>query len=261
VNPRPCDTELELFYRQYLRPEVSDLWKTATEKLFHTDAERIETYRTGGNLLDIGCGFGFFLDLMKERGWKVSGCDLSDVAVRHAHEKLGLVDVKWGHFQHTGFPESHFDVITLWYVLHHMSDPRKVLEKAHASLKKNGIIAIRLPNMELFRFLWFLKKFDCKALRTLIRAVRKETADPQVPYNILDPPVHLYAFSPKVITQFLEQTGFSVIRTYNDGMVSRGNIVNRAVDGAITRMAELIRRITHSRVDLSISFSIYAKKV
>ena len=261
VNPRPSDRELLMFYEQYLRPQVSDLGKIATDKLFRTDAKRIEGYCRRGRILDIGCGYGFFLHLMKTRGWEVHGSDLSRVGVRHAREKLGLTHVKWGQFQDQRFRDEHFDAVTLWYVLHHVSDPKKVLEKARGALKKQGIIAIRLPNIGLFEVLWYLKKFDCGALRTLLRTLRKQTADPRAPYNVLDPPVHLYAFSPRVLQQLLERAGFSVIGTYNDGMVSRGNILNRVVDGTITRAAEWIKHMTRARVDLSISFSMYARKV
>ena len=261
VNPHPSDGELEKFYGQYYRPETSGLWKAATEPLFQTDAKRLEGFRAGGQLLDVGCGFGFFLRLMKDRGWEVSGCDLSRVAARHAREQLGLSHVVQGHFHELDVPDRCFDAITLWYVLHHMSDPRKVLEKAHRALKEQGVIAVRVPNMALFEILWRLKKFDCGPLRTLLKTLRSQTADPRAPYNVLDPPVHLFAFRPGVLRYFLEKTGFSVIGTFNDGMVSRGNAVNRIVDGGITRAADWIKLITRERVDLSISFSVYARKV
>lgn len=87
------------------------------------------------------------------------------------------------------------------------------------------------------------------------------TADCGVPYNVLDPPVHLFAFTPQVLSRFLKETGFSIIRVFNDGMVSRGDIINRLVDGGITRSADIIKLLSRGRVDLSISFSIYARKV
>lgn len=261
VNPRPSDRELEKFYQQYFPPGVSVRWKKATYDLFHTDIKRIEGYRPRGRILDIGCGFGFFLHLMQERGWEVHGCDLSLVATKHAIEQLGLTRIKCGLFQKHHYPTDYFDVICAWYALHHVSNPKQVLEKAHASLKSGGIIALRVPNLNLFKCLWWLKKLDCHGLRMLLRTIRKETADARVPYNVLDPPVHLYAFTPKVLAGFLEDVGFLVIKIYNDGMVERGNVVNRVVDGAITHLAEIIKLISKNKVDLSISFSIYAKKV
>ena len=220
----------------------------------------IPNFRPSGRILDIGCGFGFFLHLMQERGWEVHGCDLSQVAAEHATEQLGLTRIRCGHFQKHHYPADYFDVISAWYVLHHVSNPRQVLKKAHASLKSGGIIALRVPNLNLFRYLWWLKKLDCHGLRMLLRSIRKETADARVPYNVLDPPVHLYAFTPKVLARFLEDVGFLVIKIYNDGMVNRGNVINRVVDGTITGLAEMIKLISKNKVDLSISFSIYARK-
>ncbi|QTA84488.1 SAM-dependent methyltransferase [Desulfonema magnum] len=261
VNPRPTDDEIKKFYQQYLHPATSSRWKEVTVSLFHTDIKRIERYQPEGRILDIGCGFGFFLSLMQKRGWEVYGCDLSEAGVKYATEYLKLTGIKYGPFQKHIYPPNYFDVISAWYVLHHAADPRQVLRNAHASLKKGGIIAIRVPNHNLFKWLWWLKKFDCHALRSLLRTIRKETADPRVPYNVLDPPVHLYAFTPEILASFLEDTGFSIVRIYNDGMVNRGNFFNRIIDGTITHAADIIKQISKDKTDISISFSIYAKKV
>jgi 2-polyprenyl-3-methyl-5-hydroxy-6-metoxy-1,4-benzoquinol methylase len=45
-----------------------------------------------GALLDVGCGYGFFLLKARENGWKVFGTELSDVAVEYMREKQGLPD-------------------------------------------------------------------------------------------------------------------------------------------------------------------------
>lgn len=228
--------------------------------LFKMDANRIEIYSSKGTLLDIGCAYGFFMDLMRFRGWNVYGNDLSEVAIQYASGKLGLKNISHGQFQNQHYPKDFFDVITTWYVLHHTSDPRAVLQKAFDSLKKNGIIAIRVPNHNLFKLVWWLKKFDNPILRMMLRSIRKETADSTVPYNILDPPVHLYAFSPQVLSSFLEDIGFSILGVFNDGMVNRGNYMNQIIDRGITIFADIIRCSSKNKIDLSISFSIYAEK-
>lgn len=260
VNPRPTDEEIKKFYQQYLRPEVSSRWKKVTSGLFQTDMKRIERYQPKGKILDVGCGFGFFLHLMQENGWEAHGCDLSEVGVKYATGHLGLTRIKYGPFQKHVYPSDYFDVISAWYVLHHAADPGQVLKNAYNSLRKNGILAVRVPNHNLFIRLWHLKKYDCPALRTLLRMIRKETADSCDPYKVLDPPVHLYAFTPDILVRFLEEAGFSIIRIYNDGMVSRGNFINRIIDGTITRAADIIKQISKDKIDLSISFSIYARK-
>ena len=138
VNPQPTDQELNAFYQQYLVQEVSDDWAAATTPLFMTDMHRIKKYKSPGRLLDIGCGFGFFLDLMQKQGWEVFGQDLSDIAVKFAHEELGLSKVQYGPFLTANFQKSGFDVISAWYVLHHLSQPAEALAKMHKLLKPGG---------------------------------------------------------------------------------------------------------------------------
>ena len=94
----------------------------------------------------------------------------------------------------------------------------------------------------------------------MVKLIRKDTADECVPFNVLDPPVHLFAFTPAVLTTFIEKNGFKVVRIYNDGMVSRGNLFNRIFDRSITLAADFIKLVSRNRIDLSISFSIYACK-
>ncbi len=42
----------------------------------------------GGRLLDIGCGYGFFLKIAEEKGWEAVGVDLDPKGVAYAKERL-----------------------------------------------------------------------------------------------------------------------------------------------------------------------------
>lgn len=261
VNPRPTDRELERFYRQYLAPEAGELWRRATEPMLRRDAGRLNhlIYRPG-KILDVGCGFGFFLDIMRSAGWSAHGCDLSETAVTYAREVMQLADIRHGAFDRLDWAPARFDLISFWYVLHHLADPRTALETAYSALAPGGVVALRVPNLTLFRLLWILKRFDSPGLRRVLERVRKDTGSSNSPFNVLDPPVHLYGFTRQTLGRLLQSVGFQPIAVYNDGMVQRGTRFNQLVDRSITRLADLVLALTGSRLDLSISFSIYAKK-
>ena len=43
-----------------------------------------------GRVLDIGCGYGFFLQEMKSRGWEVSGIEISEVGREYTRDKWAI---------------------------------------------------------------------------------------------------------------------------------------------------------------------------
>jgi SAM-dependent methyltransferase len=72
-----------------------------------------------GRALDVGCGEGADAVWLAERGWQVTGIDISEVAVgraRAAAERVGVA-VEWisGDALHTVFPPQSFDLVSLQY--------------------------------------------------------------------------------------------------------------------------------------------------
>lgn len=151
--------------------------------------ERIEKHKKNGNLLDIGCANGFFLDEARQRNWKVYGVEISKWAVRYAKEKLNL-NVIEGSLENTAFPDKSFDVIVMLDVLEHLPDPKYTLLEIGRILKNDGILYISIPNISsaMSRILrakwWGINKF------------------------------HLFYFSKKTLEKMLNTCGFKV-KKYN----------------------------------------------
>jgi len=112
---------------------------------FRKGLSLIETYRSGGKLLDVGCGPGVFLSLAKERGWDVTGVDVSPFAVSYASGSLGHNAIA-GELEEVGFPEKYFDVVTLWDVIEHLPAPIRTLREVHRVLKDDGLVFVDTPN-------------------------------------------------------------------------------------------------------------------
>lgn len=94
-----------------------------------------------GALLDVGCAAGFFLDEARQRGWDVTGCDISEYARRHAEGVLGL-RVVCAPFLEAPLAPSSFDLITLFNVLEHLPQPRAVSERLYGLLRPGGRLLI-----------------------------------------------------------------------------------------------------------------------
>lgn len=99
----------------------------------------------GVRLLDVGAGPGVFLDLVRRAGWQGTGIELSSRAAAASRERYD-VDVREGTIEAVALPQASFDVVTLWDILEHVRDPRRMLERAYELLKPGGLLFIETPN-------------------------------------------------------------------------------------------------------------------
>lgn len=103
-------------------------------------------------ILDIGCGGGLFLSLLKEWGAQVIGIELSDSRAQYAKTKHGLEIDKYpiesDHWQ-KGY-DSYFDAVTLWDVIEHVNYPGQTLQCAVHVLKQGGLLLIDTPCRDSF---------------------------------------------------------------------------------------------------------------
>jgi 2-polyprenyl-3-methyl-5-hydroxy-6-metoxy-1,4-benzoquinol methylase len=101
--------------------------------------------KSRGSLLDIGCGRGLFLDIMKKHGWQVTGVEFNEETASYAKKAYGI-DVITQQAM-SALPDESYDVITLYHVLEHMQDPVAVLNTCVRLLKKHGLLVIAVPNL------------------------------------------------------------------------------------------------------------------
>ncbi|MDO8609668.1 MAG: class I SAM-dependent methyltransferase, partial [bacterium] len=113
--------------------------KQVLQKNFQRNLKIISKFITSGRLLEIGCAYGFFLDLARKQ-YQVQGIDINDNACKYAREKLCL-DVTCGDFLEIDFKNNYYDVIVMWATLEHLKSPQIYIEKITTLLKPNGIFA------------------------------------------------------------------------------------------------------------------------
>ncbi len=107
----------------------------------------------GERLLDVGCGFGYFLRRAAEIA-DVTGIDGNRFAQLHC-KKLGL-DVRLGYSSdyRDEFREQ-FDTVTAFQILEHIYEVRTFLDDLVAMVKPAGRLIVAVPNNEPY-----LRRFD-----------------------------------------------------------------------------------------------------
>lgn len=101
-------------------------------------------------VLDIGCGRGEFLELMREAGVAARGIDLSQESVDLCRQK-GLQAEAADLFTYLADrPEASLDGIFTAQVVEHLPPERlpEMIRLAAASLERDGVLAIETPNPE-----------------------------------------------------------------------------------------------------------------
>ncbi len=193
--------------------------------VFRRAAHLLERYRKSGRLLDVGSGFGFFVAEMKNRGWETAGVEISQKALDHARNILGLT-VHSGPLEEVGFPDNHFDAVTGFYVIEHLPFPKVFLKECYRILKPEGLLLLRYPHTTPIKnFLRFLG----------------------VKNRLYDLPAHLCDFSPKILQECLEKIGFEKCQHSIGGYTMPADLGKRTSSVLFGSVGEALFRLSGKR--------------
>lgn len=99
-------------------------------------------------VLDIGCGKGFFLNLVKvATGAETWGLEPVAEAAEEAKSRADKIITGSIELQMDLIPDNYFDCITLNDILEHTLYPEQILRKLTTKLSEKGIIVASIPNV------------------------------------------------------------------------------------------------------------------
>ncbi len=191
----PSQDAIAAYYASENYISHSDTQKGFINKLYHLIRKRTlnskkklissETGMKSGNILDVGCGTGAFLNTMQQADWKATGLE-PDEATRLKAKLLHHIEVLPSNEIYK-LPAVTYDAITLWHVLEHVHELHEYTEQLKNILNVSGKLFIAVPNYT---------SYDSKFY--------KEN------WAAYDVPRHLYHFSPKSMNILMEMHGLKV---------------------------------------------------
>lgn len=142
------------------------------------------------NVLDIGCGDGILMDLLKKKGINVEGVDISSEAIMICKRKghnVALIDIARDKLP---FTNKSFDLIFLLDVLEHLYNPEDFLKEIIRISR--GYIILSVPNFNSF-------------------AARVQVLFGCVPENNKSSQGHIYWFNKKELEKILKKINLTII--------------------------------------------------
>jgi 2-polyprenyl-3-methyl-5-hydroxy-6-metoxy-1,4-benzoquinol methylase len=209
INPQPVPAAVTLRYGKnhggdYLAYEKANeaaflrLQELALKDsgFFELEQDLLFANPRGPMLLDVGCAAGALLLMLKSRGWKVRGVEISGPQAAYCRGR-GL-EVSSLPLEESCFPAQNFDAVLASHLIEHLNDPGNFVREAWRILKPDGRLYVTTPNINglqarLFGSAWRSAIFD-----------------------------HLYLFSVKTLTLLLEGAGFTVEKVKTWGGLAAG---------------------------------------
>lgn len=148
----------------------------------------VPVWKNNGICLDIGCGTGGYLNLLKEIGWTTYGVEINKEIADALQKKHNMF---CGPFEETNYKTNFFDSIRISHTLEHVYDPYKTLTEIHKIIKKDGILLIEVPNTDSINAEIFNKY-----------------------WTMWDAPRHLHHFNLTNLKLYLQKTNFKLISTF-----------------------------------------------
>ena len=205
VNPRLQDHIIDAFYQSDAYQFMFDnmLIKSLDYRLEVIAPRKFKSVagffkNRKPKLLDVGCGIGEFLHVAQANGWDGVGIEFSPRAVDFARKELEL-EIFDRPVNECQFQDGQFDIVTMWGVLEHLTNPNEILADLKRFIAEKGLLVVEVPS------------FDCLLVEYLKH--RPEQAD-----RIVDGWGHLMLFSLPTISRMLEKNGFEVVDACSLGL-------------------------------------------
>lgn len=192
TNPRPVENENGNYYKSadYIshtnstKGIIGILYRWVRNINLKRKVKVLKKHNSGKEVLDIGCGTGYFPKAINAAGYKAVGVEPDPDALKFAVENNKIEAYP---LEKLAIFNRQFDTVTMWHVLEHVYHLRDQLETIKGLIKPGGLFVIALPNY---------KSFDGTHYKEA--------------WAGYDVPRHLYHFEEKTVKGLLNSFGFDL---------------------------------------------------
>ncbi len=184
-----------------------------------TFARRLSDMRTAAgeprSVFEIGCAYGFWLELLTENDIQCAGVDISPAPVQYAVGQLRQ-NATCGDFLSLDIEPGRFDAFCMWDTIEHLSRPELYLQRIFDLLPGGGTLAFTTGDIGSRYARWRGRR-----------------------WRMIHPPTHLQYFSRDTARRLLERYGFRDIQV-------QSTAIYRTLHSVLGSLAALNRGVTRS---------------
>ena len=231
LEPRPSLQELALYYpgEYWYAPQAdaASQLEEAYRRFVLRDhvnfvMRAVQDSGEKGLLLDVGCGGGLLLRMLRERGLPVLGLETSLPAATSAWKRNGVA-VVCGDLSKSPIERGTCAAVTMFHVLEHLHDPVSYLRSARDLLVPGGRLVVQVPNASCWQFLMFGEH-----------------------WNGVDVPRHLVNYRERDLESLLEYCGFQVVRRKHFSLRDNPAGFASSIAPSLDPMARRVRKLRES---------------
>ncbi len=227
---------------------VLDALRQAQRPFFEAAERRLRRALGGtGAVLEVGSYAGGFLDVARERGWRVRGIDVNEGAAAHARGRGHDVRAAGLAAAAADGAAGGLDAVAVWSCFEQLPEPRRAAADAARLLRPGGILALRVPSGAFYRALRGRRGVRGGAAGRALLALS----------NLLGFP-YRHGFTPASLRRLVEEAGLRVLHARGDALVPTSGPWTRPWAAAEQRLARSALRLAPTR--LSPWLELYARR-
>lgn len=168
MNPQKSDFQKMHFYEKFAADfdSVVNMYDTKKRLAVVFDELLANEHIKNKQLLDAGCGTGWFSAAAVKRGAKVTSMDLGEKLLNEVAKKCKSERVV-GSILDIPFKKNTFDYVIVSEVIEHVPDPDRALRECYRVLKSHGVLVLTTPNKFWYLFLIIARLFKLRPYQGL----------------------------------------------------------------------------------------------
>ncbi len=201
----------------------SYLWRHYQENPCWKERPRIliDEFSMKGNILDVGCGFGHFVNFAGKRNRICVGIDINLSIIRKGMQELGSKLLICASAEELPIKDGSFDWILANQIIEHLPNPENFLSEAKRVLPPFGKLILSTPN----RLTYFCTRNFLVILKAILGKNKRD-------------PTHIREYTLGEMKRLLKKNHFKLISSCFEGRLSTSVLLKYLFSGGFTIVAQ-----------------------